>query len=270
MYLRHLRDFIKANARTPWAMLELSPHGFIGKLFKNKDLPKLVMILRAFYLEQPCDFLIKPYFINIMTQKKPIVRKSALFFHKGQFSSLKNVTRKIDKYSGGAVVRKNAESAVRKIAMVTRAHKNPPAKVYVNMTEFNGNHISGAYDPMTLGFFWARDVKAGQYVRILFNTPQKVERLVVETGFSDKERKDILRKGSVEMGLDVPNMAAGTNRCPNTHKMGEFQDGSFDATLTLKDDVRCINIVVDQTQTEWLIIRQILVFVTKVPVPPKM
>ena len=46
----------------------MSPHGFIGKLFRSRDLPKLVMVLRAFYLEQPCDFLIKPYFINMMTQ----------------------------------------------------------------------------------------------------------------------------------------------------------------------------------------------------------
>ena len=69
-YLRHIRDFISANALKTWAMLEVCPHGFIGKLFKTKDLPKLVMILRAFYLEQPCDFLIKPYFINLMTQAK--------------------------------------------------------------------------------------------------------------------------------------------------------------------------------------------------------
>ena len=180
-YLRHIRDFISANARKTWAMLEVCPHGFIGKLFKTKDLPKLVMILRAFYLEQPCDFLIKPYFINLMTQAKPIVRRPPLFFHKGRFSSLKNVTRKVDREPSTA-----GQSGALTVMKVTRIHRNPPATVFTSMSVYSTNVADNAYEPQSTTFFWAKDVREGQYVSIVFDTPQRLSKLVVETGFSVK------------------------------------------------------------------------------------
>ena len=180
-YLRHIRDFISANALKTWAMLEVCPHGFIGKLFKTKDLPKLVMILRAFYLEQPCDFLIKPYFINLMTQAKPIVRRPSLFFHKGRFSSLKYVTRKVDREPSRA-----GQSKALTVMKVTRTHRNPPATLFTSMSVYSTNVAANAYEPQNTKFFWAKDVKEGQYVSVVFDAPQRLSKLIVETGFSDK------------------------------------------------------------------------------------
>ena len=70
----------------------------------------------------------------------------------------------------------------------------------------------------------------------------------------------MLQRGSVEVGSDVPT-SLGTTRCPNTQKTGEFTNGRFEAAMTSKGDIRCINIVIDKNQTEWLVIRTILVFV---------
>ena len=68
-YFQQIRNFIEEHAVTSWATLEFCPHGFIGKLIKNADLLKLVTLLRVFYLEMPCDFLIG-HFNQLMLQKK--------------------------------------------------------------------------------------------------------------------------------------------------------------------------------------------------------
>ena len=79
--------------------------------------------------------------------------------------------------------------------------------------------------------------------------------------FCVKDQKDILYKGSVEVGSDTPNLV-NTTRCPNAQKTGQFTAGRFEAAVT-SEGVRCISIVINEKQREWLIIRAILVFVKK-------
>lgn len=45
--------------QTTWAVLEFSELGFIGKLFRATDLPKLSKFMMTFYEEQPVDWLIR-------------------------------------------------------------------------------------------------------------------------------------------------------------------------------------------------------------------
>lgn len=173
-YIQHLRDFVKDNANKEWVMLELSPHGFIGKLFKTFDLPKLVSVLRVFYLEQPCDFLVV-FFRNLLLQTKSIKRKESLFFHEGKFSSLENVVRGVDKLPVNVAAKR------------LKGH-NPPANLYTTMKTYKNYLLSYAYAPSANQFFWTYDIKAGDALTIVFAMAQRVEKIVIETGFSEEVR----------------------------------------------------------------------------------
>ncbi|XP_013392568.1 alpha-1,3-mannosyl-glycoprotein 4-beta-N-acetylglucosaminyltransferase C-like [Lingula anatina] len=92
-FFEDIRAFILANDKTPWICLEFSVLGFIGKLFKSKDLEKLARYLILFYDEQPCDWLIL-HFLMSMTQKEHIYHKQSLFQHQGEWSSSEEKSRK--------------------------------------------------------------------------------------------------------------------------------------------------------------------------------
>lgn len=175
-YHQHIRDFVDSHTRQDWAGLEVSPHGFIGKLFKNNDLPKLVTVLRTFYLEQPCDFLVS-HFYKLMVQKAVIRRRGTLFFHQGKYSSLESVVRKVDTVTETV--------GVKKMKVV-----NPAADLYTTMNVYKTYTLEKAYDVTDGNFFWASDIEEGDTITVVFKEPQKVERIVVESGFSDKVRQE--------------------------------------------------------------------------------
>ncbi|XP_076472587.1 alpha-1,3-mannosyl-glycoprotein 4-beta-N-acetylglucosaminyltransferase C-like [Babylonia areolata] len=260
-YLRHIRNFIHKHETTTWAMLELCPHGFIGKLFRSADLPKMVMILRTFYLEQPCDFLMR-YFTQMMTQPKPILIPKALFFHQGKYSSLFNVTRKTDKIpldKGGGGGGKTRQTQV---AKTFRKGANPLAEVDSDLSVYQNHGVYNAYTLETQEFLWALDIKKGQRYTVAFNVDQRVKELLIETGFSAQNAKDILQSGHVEMGT-VPPSSSSPLLCPGAQPVGAFQKGHFDVTLKPPRDVRCFSVVITADQYEWLIIREIVVVTTE-------
>ncbi|XP_013381235.1 alpha-1,3-mannosyl-glycoprotein 4-beta-N-acetylglucosaminyltransferase C-like [Lingula anatina] len=92
-FTKDIRAFIIENSKKPWICLEFSILGFIGKLFKSKDLEKFARYLILFYDEQPCDWLID-HFLTSMTQKKRIFHKQSLFQHQGDWSSSEEKSRK--------------------------------------------------------------------------------------------------------------------------------------------------------------------------------
>ena len=53
-----IKDYIYKQ-KSHWAVLEFSELGFIGKLFRSTDLPKLTKFMMTFYEEQPIDWLIR-------------------------------------------------------------------------------------------------------------------------------------------------------------------------------------------------------------------
>ena len=48
--------------------------------------------------------------------------------------------------------------------------------------------------------------------------------------------------------------------CTDTHDVGEFRDGRFEKSLNISIDVKCITVVITQAQREWVVIREIAVF----------
>ncbi|KAK7487260.1 hypothetical protein BaRGS_00021488 [Batillaria attramentaria] len=248
-YLQHIQDFVRANSGKSWAGLEVCPHGFIGKLFRSSDLPKLVSILRIFYLEMPCDFLIH-HFYSLMLQKNVIRRKGTLFFHQGMYSSLGNVTRKVDRVPG-----------VKAVAKASLGHQNPAAILYTSMKTYKSFHLRNAYNGLSKEYFWALGVNAGDSVTIVFTTPVKLDKVVIVTGLPGKDGRDKARNATVEVGKRaVVDKGGHSALCTDTHMLGEFKDGRFEVKVHEHYDAKCLTIVITHSQNEWLVIREIAVY----------
>ncbi|XP_029580155.1 alpha-1,3-mannosyl-glycoprotein 4-beta-N-acetylglucosaminyltransferase C isoform X3 [Salmo trutta] len=78
----------------PWATLEFSALGYIGKLYHSEHLPLLSRFLFLFYQEMPCDFLLS-HFRVLLTQNEVIRFTPSLFQHTGSYSSFLGTFNKL-------------------------------------------------------------------------------------------------------------------------------------------------------------------------------
>ncbi|KAF6207891.1 hypothetical protein GE061_016340 [Apolygus lucorum] len=91
----------RIKSRKPWFVLDFCQLGFIGKMFRTKDLPLLVQFFFMFYNDQPGDWLLK-HIIKLKScsldytpqqctnaENNQWIRPHNLFIHIGTNSSLK-------------------------------------------------------------------------------------------------------------------------------------------------------------------------------------
>ena len=254
-FLTGIREYIKSMEHAQWAMLEFSELGFIGKLFKSADLLKLGRYMLMFYEEQPVDFLMS-YFRLSMAQRTAYLRKPTLFQHIGLKSSLKlKADNKLkDKYFDS--VDKPWKS------------DDPPGVVISNMKSYEQWHASLAYGSGS-GFFWASNVKEGDWFVVAFNEPVKLKRVIVETGHP-KTRKDQLISGIMEWSPKVIKLDETKQQvtCASLQKLGTFVDGRLDVgnlnepgSPTRGTPVNCLRITIGPDQKDWVVFNQVAVFV---------
>ncbi|NXR13287.1 MGT4A acetylglucosaminyltransferase, partial [Semnornis frantzii] len=99
-YIESLKTFVFEQSQE-WMILEFSQLGFIGKLFKSKELPLIVEFFLMFYKDKPIDWLIDHLlWVKVCSPEKDanhcekekaklrIRAKPSLFQHVGTHSSL--------------------------------------------------------------------------------------------------------------------------------------------------------------------------------------
>ena len=250
-YLKDIKYFISLQKHGSWSVLEFSELGFIGKLFKSDDLPKLAQFMMTFYAEQPVDWLIG-YFRLVMTQQSVILRRPTLFQHIGKVSSYdtsKDNNLKDRFFAGGSK---------------KWASHDPPATILSTMEHYGTYFAQLAYASGS-GYFWAQNPKMGDSISIVFDQPQNVTRLVVETGNSEHPT-DTLHAGTIEASSTLIKIAETTGRavCAEPRLICHFKDGRCDVTevtTKVKGFVRCVTITVTGNQEGWAVFDQIAVFV---------
>ncbi|XP_069115033.1 alpha-1,3-mannosyl-glycoprotein 4-beta-N-acetylglucosaminyltransferase C-like [Argopecten irradians] len=193
-YLKAIEQFINDTTEY-WAMLEFSSLGFIGKLFRSSDLHKIANLLRTFYAEHPCDFLMI-HFMKLMIQDRRMLKIPTLFQHHGIQSSLPNLTRNISD---------------RFYATVTKTIKgdNPSADIYTSLKQYKLHEPANAYNNNVAGFFWALPPKVGDTLVVAFKRPQCLKRFALSSGFHEKG-DDKIASGVVEVGTLIKSLTGDT------------------------------------------------------------
>lgn len=254
-FIQSIKNYI-AYQKQPWAVLEFSELGFIGKLFKSSDLSKLAKFMMTFYQEQPIDWLIT-YFRLASAQNFVLLRKPTLFQHVGLKSSfdISSDNRLQDRFFDSGEKRWRSDDPTGNIITNMEAHSHwSPELCYA----------SGS------GYFWAKDTKKGDQLFVLFDTAQKLKRIVVETG-NEKHVDDKLLHGILEISpkfmrkyKDVQTNLSAVY-CADWKSVGEFESGRLDTgeLSSWYKPMQCLRITQTEEQDSWVLFDQIAVFVYK-------
>ncbi|NXF85370.1 MGT4B acetylglucosaminyltransferase, partial [Eubucco bourcierii] len=178
-YIESIKTFAFEQSQE-WMILEFSQLGFIGKLFKSKELPLIVEFFLMFYKDKPVDWLIDHLlWVKVCNPEKDanhcekekaklrIRAKPSLFQHVGTHSSLPGKIQNLKDKDFG-------------INVLHRAHNNPPAKVDTSLKTYQEYTLEKVYQGKDC--FWASAPVAGDWISFTFLNPIKVEKYIFRSG----------------------------------------------------------------------------------------
>ncbi|XP_007895851.1 alpha-1,3-mannosyl-glycoprotein 4-beta-N-acetylglucosaminyltransferase B isoform X2 [Callorhinchus milii] len=179
-YLQTIKNFAQQQPSDDWMILEFSQLGFIGKLFKNADLPLIVEFIIMFYKDKPIDWLLDHIlWVKVCNPEKDakhcdrqkanlrIRYKPSLFQHVGTHSSLAGKVQPLKDKDFGK-------------QQLHRGHSNPMAELNTSLKVYQQYNLAKAYQGEN--FFWAFVPEAGDFIQFKFFQPLKVERYVFRSG----------------------------------------------------------------------------------------
>lgn len=254
----------KENA--PWRMIDFSQLGFIGKMFQSDQLTRLAQFLLLFYDQMPCDILLGQW-VLAMTQGKKIEywkSHSSLFQHVGIFRSLGGFQTLQEKKFGKGPIFDNPPANVTRNFTIVPTYDTHfvyfPGGDPVNRNDVCDFSASPQKQKIKRCWFWAKNVKAGQHLTLLFQHDISMKAVLVEFGH-DKHPTDLLQNGV----LQVASSSTTAAFCGPYHDLMAlervttvyWEEGvSSPASLPVAT-VRCLRIMALAPQQEWATIMQI-------------
>ena len=225
-----------------WTCLEFSELGMIAKLYHTNDLESLAKVVTLFYEEQPADYTFLHYNpLNLQFER--LIIKPTIFQHVGKRSSLFGKIQPLEDrfFAPDLLMRTKGDnpSAILKTSM-----KFSP--VYSPKKAYNAR----------FGYFWSNGPPhKGDYFRIVFDKWQFVKRIIVNSGikFSPEDRK-------YDADLETSAIGNATDNCDDFKEAGFFINGTIDVNNSYKTHVRCVQIRLLKSQKNWVIIREIVIF----------
>ena len=159
---------LKQTATKPdWLLLDFCQLGFIGKMFKSRDLSSLTLMFLIFQHDKPVDWILTEYArvkycrmdkdtkdCRKQLATKWLFYRPSLFQHIGTHSSLKGKVQKLKDKNFGRVSLFKSHSG-----------ENPPAKASSSLHHYKDFSIERAYVGRT--YFWGYSPSRGDF--ILFN-----------------------------------------------------------------------------------------------------
>lgn len=193
------------------------------------------------------DWLIR-YFRETMAQTKIIIRKPTVFQHFGLKSSfdLSHDNTLKDRFFDTGQKHWQGD--------------DPPGKVITTMKGF-GQFTSELAYASGSGYFWAEKPQLGDTIQVLFEEPQHLEGIGIQTG-NVAHPSDYLEAGTVEVSGKILSDRGTVATCADPILLGNFTSGQFEQhRLMLPKPVQCLTITVTRPQEHWIVFNQIAIFV---------
>jgi alpha-1,3-mannosylglycoprotein beta-1,4-N-acetylglucosaminyltransferase A/B len=196
-----IKNYIQDQKSREWMLIEFSRLGFIGKLFKCKDLPIFVNFFLMFATNKPCDWLFESV-LNVKicnpekgqdhcqrsVSKLKIVFKPSLFQHVGKVSSLKGKTQNLKDKDFGKYIH-------------VKAQNNPPAQIVTSLKTYMKHTIESAY--LGHNFFWSMAPKSNDYILFNFKKPATINKYYIKSGNSEHP-DDKIKSGTFHIKTKYP------------------------------------------------------------------
>lgn len=182
-YLSSMKSFAMQQASKEWLYLEFSQLGFIGKMFRTRDLLMIAEFFLMFQRDKPIDWLLDHIlWVKVCSperdakdceEQKASLRhryKPSLFQHVGLHSSLSGKLQRLKDTDFGTQA-------------LFRAHRNPPAELSTTLIHYQRHSLKRAY--MGEDFFWATTPISNDYILFNFSLPVNISRYLFHSGGSE-------------------------------------------------------------------------------------
>ncbi|XP_042181640.1 alpha-1,3-mannosyl-glycoprotein 4-beta-N-acetylglucosaminyltransferase B isoform X3 [Oncorhynchus tshawytscha] len=186
-YSQAMKTYVRSLASDDWMLLEFSQLGFIGKMFRARDLPMIAEFFLMFHKDKPIDWLLDHILwvkacnpekdakdCNLQKGLLKLRYKPSLFQHVGLHSSLPGKVQKLKDKDFGK-------------APLFAAHSNPRAELSSSLKHYQQHTLERAYEGQD--FFWGLTPTAEDFILLSFPQPLTV------TGY-------LFRSGNIEINGD--------------------------------------------------------------------
>uniref|UniRef100_A0A8B9HEW3 Zgc:154054 n=1 Tax=Astyanax mexicanus TaxID=7994 RepID=A0A8B9HEW3_ASTMX len=265
-YHETINKYVQEVVTEHWLYLEFSQLGFIGKLFRAADLPKIVEFILMFHKDKPIDWLLDHIlWVKVCNPEKDSKHcslekakmkrtfKPSMFQHVGVHSSLPGKIQNLkDKDFGKQVLFK--------------AHPNPDAVVISSLKDYQGHSVEKAY--LGQDFFWGLTPIKGDYILITFTKPQIIKGYLFRTG-SIETNGDKFYNTTVEVLPSDTSVSGRVQRgelpCCRPSSEGFVVIGSFvngiaegeiDSALL---EIAALRLVVHSDSDVWVILSEVFI-----------
>ncbi|KAG8453924.1 hypothetical protein GDO86_000521 [Hymenochirus boettgeri] len=259
-FFENMKSFASQQSSDEWIILEFSQLGFIGKMFRSKDLPFIVEFFLMFYKDKPIDWLLDHFlWVKACNPEKDakhcerqksnlrIRYRPSLFQHIGTHSSL-----------AGKIQNLKDKDFDKKV--LYKAHPNPPAKVSTTLKIYQQYNLERAY--LGQEFFWAFSPVAGDHVLFDFEEPLAVKGYLFKSG-NIEHPGDKLFNTTVEV-LPAENIDRLTTKFQKSedgfYQIGRFVSGVAEGTISSSiGKIKAIRLKVLSESPVWALLSEIFI-----------
>ncbi|XP_031733871.1 alpha-1,3-mannosyl-glycoprotein 4-beta-N-acetylglucosaminyltransferase B-like [Anarrhichthys ocellatus] len=267
-YFNDMKTFATQEYSKQWLYLEFSQLGFIGKMFRARDLPMIAEFFLMFHRDKPIDWLLDHIlWVKVCNPEKDAKNcneqkalqkrryKPSLFQHVGLHSSLPGKLQHLKDKDFGK-------------QSLFQAHNNPAAELSSSLKHYQQHSLDKAYKGED--FFWAITPVQDDYILFNFNQPIHISRYVFRSG-NIETSGDKFHNTTVEV---LPSNASSQDRLgtglSSSYKesdkgfiiIGAFKDGVAEGEIEEEmQPISALRLVVHSDADVWALLSEILITV---------
>ncbi|XP_037635889.1 alpha-1,3-mannosyl-glycoprotein 4-beta-N-acetylglucosaminyltransferase B [Sebastes umbrosus] len=264
-YFNDMKNFAIREESKRWLFLEFSQLGFIGKMFRTRDLPMIAEFFLMFHRDKPIDWLLDHIlWVKVCNpekdakhcnEQKALLKqryKPSLFQHVGLHSSLPGKLQHLKDKDFGK-------------QSLFKAHSNPAAELSSSMKHYQQHSLARAYTGED--FFWALTPIKDDYILFTFTQPIHIYRYLFRSG-NIETSGDKFNNTTVEV---LPSNAAAGDRLvasSSSYKesdngfiiIGAFEDGKAEGEVEeVLQPISALRLVVHSDADVWALLSEILI-----------
>ncbi|KAL0974235.1 hypothetical protein UPYG_G00217500 [Umbra pygmaea] len=265
-YSQAMKTYVRSLTSDDWMFLEFSQLGFIGKMFRARDLPMIAEFFLMFHKDKPIDWLLDHILwvkacnpekdAKDCNNQKDLLKlryKPSLFQHVGLHSSLPGKLQQLKDKDFG------------KLPQFT-GHVNPPAVVSTSLTHYQQHTLDRAY--MGEDFFWGLTPVAKDYILFSFSKPCAVTGYLFRSGnietngdqFYNTTVEVLLSDSSVRDRLVGGQSPQFNSSSDDFIVIGSFLDGVAEGKIDPQmQPISALRLVVHSNSDVWVLLSEIFI-----------
>ncbi|XP_071313175.1 alpha-1,3-mannosyl-glycoprotein 4-beta-N-acetylglucosaminyltransferase B-like isoform X2 [Trachinotus anak] len=265
-YYDDMKTFATQEASKPWLYLEFSQLGFIGKMFRTRDLPMIAEFFLMFHRDKPIDWLLDHIlWVKVCnpekdekhcnTQKALLKQRyrPSLFQHVGLHSSLHGKLQRLKDKDFGK-------------QPLFQAHRNPAAELSSSLRHYQQHSLERAYRGED--FFWALTPVQGDFILLSFLQPVHISGYLFRSGNIETNGDKFYNTTVEVLPSNVTTQHKLVTNISSHHRVsdngfiiiGAFENGVAEGEVEVElQPISALRLVVHSDSDVWALLSEVLI-----------